>query len=352
MDDDHIICRCLESEINWNKMECESPLIAHNGKSALEIMEKTVVDIVVSDIKMPIMDGTMLSKTIYEKYPNVSIIVISAYEDFKVIQELLRYKVKCYMMKPFNRSTIIELEKIIYSEVKHRRKQEEYRKLVSGEYQVYFETIIKENNMDALNEFLDRFTEGAEERDMERIDLWTNMLRPITEVFLKMKNIDADLIYKKENETRELLMSLKPLDRIEYVRQCYIDVMNKQSVSAKYMDVVPVLKQIIEKEFGSPNLNIDYLGKKVCLTAPYIGRIFYEQTGIKLIEYIIETRIKFACKQLSSSQISIKKIAEASGWPDYSYFNRIFRKKLGMTPLEYRQRFTCFFENSIGENEP
>ena len=71
VDDDHIICRCLQTEIDWKKIGCEPPMIAYNGIDAMKIMETDHPDIVISDVRMPVMDGTALCRLIHEKYPNV-----------------------------------------------------------------------------------------------------------------------------------------------------------------------------------------------------------------------------------------------------------------------------------------
>ena len=54
------------------------------------------------------------------------------------------------------------------------------------------------------------------------------------------------------------------------------------------------------------------------------------------VEYIAQQRISRACHLLQNTDNSIAQIANTCGYPDFSYFTRVFRKRLGMTPSEYR----------------
>lgn len=73
---------------------------AFNGKEALEIIEHSHPDIVFTDIKMPIMDGLELSRIIYEKYPEICIVIVSGYDDFEYARSVLAYQVRDYLLKP------------------------------------------------------------------------------------------------------------------------------------------------------------------------------------------------------------------------------------------------------------
>jgi YesN/AraC family two-component response regulator len=73
---------------------------ADDGKTALELVEKYSPDVLVSDIKMPIMDGLELFKIISSKYPHIKKIIISGYDDFKYAKLALKYEAIDYLLKP------------------------------------------------------------------------------------------------------------------------------------------------------------------------------------------------------------------------------------------------------------
>ena len=94
VDDDCIICRCLQEKIDWQDIDCEVPQVAYDGMEALKIIEEFRPHIVICDIRMPLLNGIVLCRQIYEKYPDIKIIILSAYKDFDVAQMALRYNVK------------------------------------------------------------------------------------------------------------------------------------------------------------------------------------------------------------------------------------------------------------------
>lgn len=69
----------------------------------------------------------------------------------------------------------------------------------------------------------------------------------------------------------------------------------------------------------------------------YMSRRFKKETGLTALEYIQKIRIKKSCALLVGSSLTIREIAHQTGYDDIKFFNRIFRKMVGMTPSEYRK---------------
>lgn len=90
------VCREL---IDWQKHGLTLVGTADDGKRALEIMQNEVVDIVITDLKMPEMSGLELIKEASEKFPRVKFIVMSGYDDFHLVREAYKLGVKEYFLK-------------------------------------------------------------------------------------------------------------------------------------------------------------------------------------------------------------------------------------------------------------
>ena len=75
-------------------------LEAENGREALGLLQTEQVDILLSDVKMPYMNGLELSKHVREQYPDLPIIIFSGYNDFSYAREAIRYGVLDYVLKP------------------------------------------------------------------------------------------------------------------------------------------------------------------------------------------------------------------------------------------------------------
>jgi two-component system response regulator YesN len=73
-----------------------------NGLSALEMLENESFDLIISDIRMPFMDGLSLSQQIAKKYPEVKVIILSGYSDFEYARKCISYGVVTYLLKPID----------------------------------------------------------------------------------------------------------------------------------------------------------------------------------------------------------------------------------------------------------
>lgn len=103
--------------------------LAINGKRALEFLEKEEVDIIFTDIKMPVMDGLELAKNIKEKYSHISVVIISGFQEFEYAQKAIRYNVNEYLLKPISKNSIHEVLKKYY-DFTMEQKATDKRKLI------------------------------------------------------------------------------------------------------------------------------------------------------------------------------------------------------------------------------
>ena len=92
--------------------------VAENGEKALDILQEKQVDVVLTDIKMPQMDGLTLSSRVRDGYPNLPVVIMTGYPSVDTAVEALRSKVEDYIIKPFN---INQLYRVVEGIVKARR---------------------------------------------------------------------------------------------------------------------------------------------------------------------------------------------------------------------------------------
>ena len=124
VDDDEIIREGLVKNIDWNENGIQVVAEAKNGTEALEKLELFAPEIVLSDIKMPFMDGIELSKYLYEHYPQVKVLLLTAYEEFEYAKKALQYHVSDYIMKYESNDMILDRVKqlIVQYEIDKKHK--------------------------------------------------------------------------------------------------------------------------------------------------------------------------------------------------------------------------------------
>ncbi|WP_256762035.1 response regulator [Cohnella sp. WQ 127256] len=107
-DDEALIREGIRNHIDWCKYGIDVVGVVENGLAALRILENEPVDILVTDIRMPRMDGIELSRAARLRYPNIRIIILSGYEEFEFAQQALELSVMKYLLKPFTRPELEE----------------------------------------------------------------------------------------------------------------------------------------------------------------------------------------------------------------------------------------------------
>ena len=108
VDDEPAIRKGLTNFMPWDALDCKVSAIACDGIEALELLKTTMVDIVVTDIKMPGMDGIELSGHIYRDYPAIKTIILTAYGDFNYSQSAIRYGAVDFVLKPTSTDKFVE----------------------------------------------------------------------------------------------------------------------------------------------------------------------------------------------------------------------------------------------------
>lgn len=132
-DDEEKICQLILKLIEWEKIGLEIVATVSNGLDAVRAVELHKPDIVITDIRMPGIDGMELIARVKELSPDTEIIIISGYRHFEYAQTAIRYGVRNYLLKPIRKDELNEtLRKIseIYREKNEQLSFEERVRLV------------------------------------------------------------------------------------------------------------------------------------------------------------------------------------------------------------------------------
>jgi two-component system response regulator YesN len=100
VDDDAMVLDGLRTTIDWDGNGFTVVALVSNGARALEVIESQKIDILVTDIVMPVMDGLELTRKTREKSPDTKILLLSSYNDFEYAREGIRLGASDYLLKP------------------------------------------------------------------------------------------------------------------------------------------------------------------------------------------------------------------------------------------------------------
>lgn len=126
VEDDQNFRYAIKEVIPWKENGYEIIGEAIHGKQALEKLEKQQADVVLTDMDMPIMNGVELTKRIKERYPEIVVVALSAYDDFEFVKESMRLGASDYILKQnLDEKAVIEVLNRILKEQKDRKRQQE-----------------------------------------------------------------------------------------------------------------------------------------------------------------------------------------------------------------------------------
>lgn len=102
VDDETDVLEAMKKKIDWEALGFCLAGTAENGQEALEMAEQLHVDVVMTDIKMPYMDGLTLCKKLKENYRNIKVVIYSGFDDFEFAREAVHLEAEEYLLKPIS----------------------------------------------------------------------------------------------------------------------------------------------------------------------------------------------------------------------------------------------------------
>lgn len=109
VDDEEEVYQVIMKKLDWESMGFRIAGYARNGVEALEMAEELQVDVVMTDIKMPYMDGLTLCKKLKENYQKIKVIIFSGFDEFEYAKEAIKIEAEEYILKPINANELREV---------------------------------------------------------------------------------------------------------------------------------------------------------------------------------------------------------------------------------------------------
>ena len=392
VDDDSIICTGLQKLINWEDYGFEAEDYALNGLEALKMVERVVYDLIITDIRMPKLDGIELIKALRQKGYTSKIIILSGYRDFEYAQTALEFGVKKYVLKPVNEKTFINTIVDIRNEIEEGIKQ----KLTINESKI----VLKERIiLDLLKEGEESILAYKRAKDIG-IDLDNKTFRVcviegcgndkngrnisgfvikkfVEEIVDKHSagyaadvgnNRISALICFDDNGMHPLKLILEEIfqfidkytgnavnisvgdevSKYDLIFESFhnacagleSEFFNEQHRILYFDDIADnsVIKSTVRyvKENCCEKLSLHSIANKFFFNPAYLGRVFKSYTGLSFNDFLIECKMEQAVKLLESKKFKVYEISEKVGYTNYDHFCRVFKLKKGCTPSEYK----------------
>ena len=127
VEDEYVIREGIKKNIDWQAHGYEFCGEAGDGELAFPMIQEIRPDIVITDIRMPFMDGLALSRLIKKEFPETEIIILSGYEEFEYAKEGIKIGVAQYLLKPINGDALIKEIDLVAASIEERKQKERIR---------------------------------------------------------------------------------------------------------------------------------------------------------------------------------------------------------------------------------
>jgi two-component system, response regulator YesN len=335
---------------------------AKDGQEALKKLKKRTVDLVITDIKMPIMDGVDLLRKIIHEELSSCVVFLSEYGEFEYARQGIVYGAFDYIVKPINEE---KLENLLRKATKYiRAKKFEKEKIEKLEVQLE-----EKIEIFYVQEDVEKIIKLFKDIDLKVVEVASNLVEAIGATVnydsLKMAYVLKRMISTLIEALIEIYPWLHKLVNISTFAD--IDFTKYSSFSDSKTIFLEIIKELIMKlkkfEFGSEvnsmirnicrivldridtEVSVRIIAEQLFLNQSYLSTLYREKTGNSLVEYITMVKMERAKILFQNSSIKNYEVADKLGYKDVEYFGKIFKKYTGTTPSEFKSR--CISKRNV-----
>lgn len=377
VEDEIIMREGIRNNIDWEKEGFEFAGEASDGELAYPLIRDSRPDILITDIRMPFMDGLELSRRVKEEMPGIKIIVLSGYDEFEYAREGIRIGVTEYLLKPIDGNKLLEavrrVAQLIVSERGTQQgtdpgaereprgdmlanggaavpqlsvKQEaepgglEVGKLDRRVAERFLKTGLKSEVSNFIDDYFSSFGITNIQSLLFRQYVTTDMYFTAVSMLEGLGYENGELA-KYCGEIRDINKVLSSVEsNKEYLKKVLTTAIDlREAVSQKkYHSILEEAKNYIQQHFDDANISLNSVAASVNLSPNHFSSIFSQEMGKTFVEYLTSVRMEKAKELLRTSSLKSAEIAYAVGYKDAHYFSYLFKKNLNCTPKEYRQR--------------
>ena len=202
-------------------------------------------------------------------------------------------------------------------------------------------TMLHQGQKEKLQQEIISYLHALETEDKLNLDVLRIVQHDILQMvysFLQQKEVQAHQLFK-DPQSQELYRN--STINIDYMRnwiRYFIDkAVHYTEEIAKSQTVIGKVKEYIHANLKNEITRED-IANHVFLNPDYLTRVFKKSTGLSIIEYVTEARIKKSLALLNDSNLPISAVASEVGYDNLTYFSKLFKKAVGITPSEYRRQ--------------
>lgn len=329
VDDDKIIIKYLINLIDWKAHDFEIVATAYNGKAGVSLYQEKKPHIILTDIKMPIMDGLEMIQDIKNSNTEVEFLILSSYGEFEYAQEAILLGASAYTLKTeLNPSSLLKI--LLPIKDKLITKTENTFLTICNIVHSFVEG---KTHPDLSNSLID--LEKTFKHYMEGVPNWGLQAlaeRLCGQIKKAYKNHGCVEFFKEKDfyTKNELYDWLKD----------QFAIIDRWIVEKESNEISPIISKAIlyiENHQHNKNLNIKSLAYDLAISPSWLSICFKKETGFTVKEYVKRVRIESAKELLQQGNYKVYEVADMVGFNSSQYFSKVFYNATKQLPQHYRR---------------
>jgi two-component system response regulator YesN len=345
-DDEYLVRTGIRTSLESSTLSISEIYEARNGVEALTLLKEQKVDILLTDIVMPQMDGLELVDQIREQDIECDIIILSAHSHFEYVQKALKKGVSDYLLKPdMMPDDVVRVvhESINRIEEKNTRILKPFDTALGNPLtparQVFYCQLICRLGNTELSQLKYEIDEIYAHFKQEKTNLNTCIAismfiyGTVMTRYLQTE-IQMDNTFLQVGDFYKLIIECREIGQIENLMKEMIDNLNIR-LKSHFKPVVLKAIDIINKEFTNSDFQLQNLSEMLNINVNYLSRLFKKNTGKTFTEYLIQLRIDKATWYYQNTDLRVYEISEKVGYKDWRYFSQLYKNITGHTVTQY-----------------
>lgn len=358
VEDETIIRRGIRDNIDWESHGFVFAGEAGDGEYAYPLILKSQPDILVTDIKMPFMDGLELSRLVKKALPHTKIILLSGYNEFDYAKEAIKIGISDYLLKPVSSAGLIDALKKAAEEIREEREKSRLLERYFVSYEKYTEFLdktdysgvdrklindfLKLGSVDECAQFVEEYFAAIGENNYKSLLLRQYMTMDIfycVRAFLKKLNTELSDIPEMAVDIKRIPKVIESVEATKkYLTEEFTVALaaRDRASNDRYGSLILEAKEYIQANFSQSDLSLNRIASHIGVSPSYFSSIFKQETGQSFVEYLTKVRMERACVLLKCTSYRTAEICEQVGYNDSHYFSAAFKKTIGQSPKEYK----------------
>jgi len=340
----------------WENLQLSVIGEAEDGTEGLKLIGELEPHIVITDMRMPGLEGVELLKAMNERFPSLKIIVMSGYDDFVYLKQAIRSRAVEYLLKPIDpkelhaslSQCVRELEQaqikvnislrtpLVFSDTAVLDGYLAFRQRILG-YLLELNKPAVQKTFTQLEEFLSNMLPATQNENI-LIKIGHDFILMLEE-FMSENKIGFDCIWSGGNREETFMAGWDSIsEAIVSIGLLYGEAINAIETFRRNKNRFDIreAQTHIDRHFQD-QISLETIAQRFFISKEHLSRTFKTSIGENISDYILRKRMEKAKELILEQGLAIKHVAEMTGYTDLAYFYRVFKKHFGLTPGELRK---------------